>query len=274
MNTSPPLRSSLYECAKLTLMAPVALARVLVIGVIANAINAVCWWGVQWNDDFETFDAVVTRLFRAWCAVASLRVTVSGEEHLRDARRLNQCVVVFNHVSILDFVVLLRTAVFSFVTHEHWASVPCAAQFIKYSRFIFIRSGVQTTATIVHRVASGVHPLVAIAPEGTLSNGSGLLKFKTGAFAPLAPVLPVLLRYPFRHHNPAWTVDAHILFRVYRILTQFVTPVRVEFLPVVAPTAGETPAEFAQRVRGAMAAALNVPLVEQDAGDRRQKTVA
>lgn len=40
----------------------------------------------------------------------------------------------------------------------------------------------------------GMPPLV-IAPEGTLSHGRCLLSFKTGAFAPGRPVVPILFRY-------------------------------------------------------------------------------
>lgn len=40
--------------------------------------------------------------------------------------------------------------------------------------------------------------------EGTTTNGDYLLPFKTGAFLPKAPVLPVILRYPYERFSPAW----------------------------------------------------------------------
>lgn len=40
--------------------------------------------------------------------------------------------------------------------------------------------------------------------EGTTTNGDYLLPFKTGAFLPKAPVLPVILRYPYQRFSPAW----------------------------------------------------------------------
>ena len=41
-----------------------------------------------------------------------------------------------------------------------------------------------------------------IAPEGTTKSQRCLLKFARGAFAPGRPVLPVLIDYRFRNHNP------------------------------------------------------------------------
>lgn len=40
--------------------------------------------------------------------------------------------------------------------------------------------------------------------EGTTTNGEYLLPFKTGAFVSKAPVLPIILRYPFDRFSPAW----------------------------------------------------------------------
>lgn len=40
--------------------------------------------------------------------------------------------------------------------------------------------------------------------EGTTTNGDFLLPFKTGAFLAKAPVLPVILRYPYERFSPAW----------------------------------------------------------------------
>jgi lysophosphatidylcholine acyltransferase/lyso-PAF acetyltransferase len=40
--------------------------------------------------------------------------------------------------------------------------------------------------------------------EGTTTNGDFLLPFKTGAFLARVPVLPVILRYPYKRFSPAW----------------------------------------------------------------------
>jgi len=48
--------------------------------------------------------------------------------------------------------------------------------------------------------------MLSVAPEGTLGHGRCLLTFKTGAFVAGVPVVPILLRYKLRPHNPAWTI--------------------------------------------------------------------
>lgn len=40
--------------------------------------------------------------------------------------------------------------------------------------------------------------------EGTTTNGDYILPFKTGAFLAKAPVLPVILKYPYERFSPAW----------------------------------------------------------------------
>jgi lysophosphatidylcholine acyltransferase/lyso-PAF acetyltransferase len=48
--------------------------------------------------------------------------------------------------------------------------------------------------------------MLVMAPEGTTGNGRCILQFRTGAFVPGVPVLPVCLTYGKRCHNPAWTI--------------------------------------------------------------------
>ncbi|GER29281.1 acyltransferase, partial [Striga asiatica] len=47
-------------------------------------------------------------------------------------------------------------------------------------------------------------PKMMLFPEGTTTNGDYLLPFKSGAFLSKAPVLPVILRYPYHRFSPAW----------------------------------------------------------------------
>ena len=61
------------------------------------------------------------------------------------------------------------------------------------------------TERLVARVRDPRFPMICIAPEGTCSDGSSLLKFQTGAFVAGLPVLPILLSYPYRFFNPAYT---------------------------------------------------------------------
>jgi hypothetical protein len=55
--------------------------------------------------------------------------------------------------------------------------------------------------------------------EGITHNGQSVMKFQTGAFALSRPVLPILLRYPYRHFNPAGL--AHFSSRYCAVKTRF-----------------------------------------------------
>ena len=48
--------------------------------------------------------------------------------------------------------------------------------------------------------------MLVMAPEGTCGDGRCMLRFRTGAFVPGAPVLPICFRYNKRKINPAWTI--------------------------------------------------------------------
>jgi hypothetical protein len=95
--------------------------------------------------------------------------------------------------------------------------------------------------------------MVAIAPEGMTSNGRQLLKFRTGAFAPAVPVLPVCISYQWKRLNPAWTICSE-LWHIVRLFTQFINFATVEVLPARTPDAAEalSAATFASNVRQGM----------------------
>ena len=96
-------------------------------------------------------------------------------------------------------------------------------------------------------------PIIGIAPEGTTSNGRGLLQFRTGAFVHGVPVLPVCLTYSKKRLNPAWTLGSEP-WHCLRMLSQFVNTVHVEVLPAYYPSGTEVsaPALFAENVRRQM----------------------
>lgn len=48
--------------------------------------------------------------------------------------------------------------------------------------------------------------MLVMAPEGTCGDGRCVLRFRTGAFVPGVPVLPICFRYNKRRVNPAWTI--------------------------------------------------------------------
>jgi 1-acyl-sn-glycerol-3-phosphate acyltransferase len=132
-----------------------------------------------------------------------------------------QCVVVANHASYLDGVVMTAALPprFGFVIKREMASVPLAGALLKRlgSEFVerFNRHRGGADARRVLRTAAGGNSLVFF-PEGTFDARPGLGKFHAGAFAIAAragcPVVPAVVRGTRRALPPltAWPHPARI----------------------------------------------------------------
>ena len=131
--------------------------------------------------------------------VLGLRVSVRGTKHLPDG----SCVVVANHASYLDGVVLKAVLPprFSFVIKREAAAFPVAGLLLRRIGSEFVdrgsHSGRQSDARRVVRRAAAGHSLVFF-PEGTFVEEPGLRRFHIGAFVAAArakqPVVPVVIR--------------------------------------------------------------------------------
>jgi len=113
------------------------------------------------------------------------------------------CIVVANHCSYLDGVVLaaILPPRFDFVIKREMNSVPLAGFLLQRIGVQFVtrdnRAGSLRDALRVMRSAAGGGSL-AFFPEGTFTEQPGLLRFHTGAFAAAqrsgAPVVPLVIR--------------------------------------------------------------------------------
>jgi len=136
---------------------------------------------------------------RLFLVLAGMPVTVKFPERLPPG----QCVLVCNHASYLDGIVLTAALPprFGFVIKREMAAVPLAGILLRRlgSEFVerFDRARGATDARRVLRTAIEGQSLVFF-PEGTFTPSPGLLKFHTGAFATAArvarPLVPAVLR--------------------------------------------------------------------------------
>jgi 1-acyl-sn-glycerol-3-phosphate acyltransferase len=127
-------------------------------------------------------------------------LSVEGVEHLPEGQA---CVIVANHASYLDGVILVATLPieFSFVAKAELASQFLAGRFLPRIGAVFVerfdkQRGVDDARRSVQTVLGG-RPL-AYFPEGTFTRIPGLLPFHMGAFVAAAesgvPVVPVTIR--------------------------------------------------------------------------------
>jgi len=182
-------------------------------------------------------------------------VRLRGREHLPEG----QCVVVANHASYLDGVVMTAALPprFGFVVKREMNGVPLAGLLLRRIGTEFVdrynRHKGGTDARRVLRTAASGHSLVFF-PEGTFTPEAGLGKFHTGAFAIAAraacPVVPAVI-LGTRRNMPAT-----------RILPR-PGPIEVRFgAPIVDDQAGD--GDPALRLRDASRAAILADLGEPD----------
>lgn len=159
---------------------------------------------------------------RCFFAVAGLRIRVIDEQLLPSG----PCVVVANHASYLDGIVLKAAlpARFSFVIKKEFSRVPVAGLLLRRigSEFVdrFNRHAGGMDARRLLKAADAGQAL-AFFPEGTFLAEPGLGKFHSGAFTIAArvdlPVVPLALRGT-RHILPSGRflprpgrIDIHVL---------------------------------------------------------------
>jgi 1-acyl-sn-glycerol-3-phosphate acyltransferase len=174
---------------------------------------------------------------RTFFLLAGMPLRSRGLENLP----AGQCIVVANHASYLDGVVMTAAlpARFGFVVKREMDGVPLAGLLLRRigTEFVerFNRHKGGTDARRVLRTAASGHSLVFF-PEGTFTEEVGLGKFHTGAFAIAAragcPVVPAVI-LGTRRNMPS----TRIFPRPGAIEVRYGTPI----VPA-EPQAGEDPA--------------------------------
>ncbi|XP_027092814.1 lysophospholipid acyltransferase LPEAT1 isoform X1 [Coffea arabica] len=173
-------------------------------------------------------------------------------------------VIVSNHVSYLDILYHMSSSFPSFVAKRSVAKLPLIGLISKCLGCVYVQresksSDFKGVSGIVNDRIKEAHqdknaPMMMLFPEGTTTNGDFLLPFKTGAFLAKAPVLPVILRYPYQRFSPAWDSISGVR-HVFFLLCQFVNYMEVTKLPVYHPSQQEKddPRLYAENVRRLMA---------------------
>ncbi|KAK4787657.1 hypothetical protein SAY86_011490 [Trapa natans] len=187
---------------------------------------------------------------------------ISGEGQPRENVRPGA--IISNHVSYLDILYHMSSSFPSFVAKRSVANLPLVGLISKCLGCVYVQresksSDFKGVSGVVNQRVQEAHknkdaPVMMLFPEGTTTNGEYLLPFKTGAFWSKAPVLPVILRYPYKRFSPAWDSISgvrHVIF----LLCQFTNYMEVIHLPVYYPSQQEKddPKLYANNVRRLMA---------------------
>lgn len=132
---------------------------------------------------------------------------------------------------------------------------------------------------IKRRARDPAWPQLLIFPEGACSNGTALLTFKTGAFAPLEPVQPGVVSYPTAStFDLSWvTLGPSVDVLAQRMICRLFNRMRFQWLPPRSPAETEKldgGFAFSRAVREQMATALGAKLVNVGVDDILMGAVA
>lgn len=193
------------------------------------------------------------------CWIAGVDLKVRGE------RPKGSAFLIANHVSWIDIPAIAQATGSAFVGHDGLASVPLIKHLCSMNDTVFIARHDRTS---VHRQVEDVRRAIrdtgalTIFPEGTTSDGTGFLPFKSSLLSALEPVpegvsvIPVLLDFGPEAASIAWVGDEHGVDNFLRILARR-RPVQltIHFLP---PLSGEQ-----VRDRKAMATAAREAMLRE-----------
>ena len=171
----------------------------------------------------------------SWIAGVELRVV--GEKVHRGA------VLLANHVSWMDIPAIAATTGSAFVGHDGLTTMPLLRWLCAMNDTVFVaRFDPASVAEQVAAVREAINDTGALTifPEGTTSDGTGLLPFKSSLLSALDPVpagiaiQPVLLDYGAEAADIAWVGDEHGLDNFKRIMARGqALVVTVHFLPAL-----------------------------------------
>lgn len=194
------------------------------------------------------------------CRIVGVRVTRTGSPAQAGA------VLIVNHVSWIDIPALGGSTGTAFVAHDGLASVPAMRWLCSLNDTVFVaRHHRRSVHRQVDQVRDAIRDTGALAlfPEGTTSDGTGLLTFKSSLLAAVAPppagtaIQPVLLDYGPQASAIAWVGDEPGTSNFLRILARSEPlALTVRFLPPLAASQTLDRKHIAQAARDAMLSAM------------------
>ncbi|XP_033223381.1 lysophosphatidylcholine acyltransferase isoform X2 [Belonocnema kinseyi] len=204
-----------------------------------------------------------------------MKIVVRGKQASRAEAPI---LVVAPHSTFIDGGIVYVTGFPSIIVRRESGLNPFIGKLINYTQPVYVwrddpNSRQNTIKEIIERATSEEDwPQVMIFPEGTCTNRSCLITFKSGAFYPGVPVQPVCIRYPNKLDTVTWTWEGPgALKLLWLTLTQLNSSCEIEFLPVYKPSEAEKtdPKLYANNVRRLMAEALKIPVSDYTYDDCR-----
>jgi lyso-ornithine lipid O-acyltransferase len=228
---------------------------VLILGAAALASRAGARLG--W------LPGVVQWWYRRCCRALGLRVLVDGSV-------AGRCLVVSNHISWLDVVVLGAQGHLGFLSKSEIRDWPLIGWMSAVVGTLFIVRGANQAPVVAREISERIArgETLVIFPEGTTSDGSGVRRFYPPLFAiaqqPGLGVQPVALAYrsvvaPGPDLGIAFIDDESLVNNLWRVFCHPGLIVEVQFMPPIWAGAEDQRRDLSARARLAILSALGLP---------------
>ena len=201
--------------------------------------------------------------FICWRLFLGIKLEV--EDRRSDPTKMAK-IAVFNHASYIDGFIV-GSIIYKFRTiAASWAfNAPLYGPWLKASHSIplYRDKPNRNIAAQIHDDASDY--TMTLTPEGTMTNGKGIIKFRTGAFIGKTAVQPIVFQYQNPKFNNCWIKTTSPMWKhLIMTISQTRNPVRVCILPAYVPSEEEQadPKLFAENVRRTIAEASGLPLID------------
>ncbi|KAI7731127.1 hypothetical protein M8C21_011436 [Ambrosia artemisiifolia] len=180
-------------------------------------------------------------------------------------------VFVANHTSMIDFIILEQTTAFAVIMQKHpgWVGLLQKTILESVGCILFNRSEAKDREIVSRKLREHVegaenNPLL-IFPEGTCVNNNYTVMFKKGAFELGSTVCPIAIKYNKIFVDAFWnskkqSFTTHLL----QLMTSWAVVCDVWYLEPQNMKPGETPIEFAERVREIISARAGIKMVPWD----------
>ncbi|EAY17593.1 Acyltransferase family protein [Trichomonas vaginalis G3] len=187
---------------------------------------------------------------------------------------------VFNHLSLLDGLLTFIFRPFTIIAMSGIRSIPCLGQIAEANGAAFIdRSKSQGNSAVIRSVMEDHTKYPAsIAPEGKISNGYIVFRFRTGSFLTDEPIQPITIRYSwifaFGGVTYNWVVDTFLEWLWLALCIPF-GHIHITFLKTIPSSefAGKTPQEKADMCQLLIANNLGTLAIDRSAKEIFQKPV-
>ncbi|XP_014225661.1 lysophosphatidylcholine acyltransferase [Trichogramma pretiosum] len=254
---------------------PIRLALITALVIIAWLLACVGLHGLSeedlrraplkgWRRELRTLVCSVMRVF--FICGGFCHVRVKGRQATNKEAPI---LALAPHSTFFDSLPVIVLGGPSIVAKAEVSRLPFFGKLINYTQPVYVwrddpNSRQNTVKEIIERATSKEDwPQVMIFPEGTCTNRSCLITFKSGAFYPGVPVQPVCIKYPNKLDTVTWTWEGPGALKIlWLTLTQWNSMCEIEFLPVYKPSEAEKldPKLYANNVRRLMAKTLGVPV--------------